>query len=314
MNILLVEDELSLARAVKRILEGQGYLVDAVHDGLSAVDYATGFSYDLIILDVMLPKLDGFEVVRILRKDNVNTPILMLTARTTVRDKVNGLNRGADDYMTKPFDTEELLARVGALTRRTGGTVVVDTVSYGDLTLDVKAMLLTCGGSDVQLSKKEFEVLKLFFYNPTMTITKEMIINKVWGAESDVSDNNVEVYISFLRKKLRYLKSTVTLKTSRSSATGWRWRHETLSTPLHPVQHAVRVVHSARHLRHTQRCHLAQPVQRSAAHHASGPAAGGHAAGRRQARPQFRQRHRHRPTARAARHTRRRRPPQGAAL
>ena len=212
MNILLVEDELSLARAVKRILEGQGYLVDAVHDGLSAVDYATGFDYDLIILDVMLPKLDGFEVVRILRKDNVNTPILMLTARTTVRDKVNGLNRGADDYMTKPFDTEELLARVGALTRRTGGTVVVDTVSFGDLTLDVKAMSLTCGGNDVQLSKKEFEVLKLFFYNPTMTITKEMMINKVWGAESDVSDNNVEVYISFLRKKLRYLKSTVTLK------------------------------------------------------------------------------------------------------
>ncbi len=212
MNILLVEDELSLARAVKRILEGQGYLVDAVHDGLSAVDYATGFDYDLIILDVMLPKLDGFEVVRILRKDNVNTPILMLTARTTIRDKVNGLNRGADDYMTKPFDTEELLARVGALTRRTGGTVVVDTVSFGDLTLDVKAMNLTCGGNDVQLSKKEFEVLKLFFYNPTMTITKEMMINKVWGAESDVSDNNVEVYISFLRKKLRYLKSTVTLK------------------------------------------------------------------------------------------------------
>ena len=212
MNILLAEDELALARAVKRILEDQGYLVDAVHDGLSAIDYATGFPYDLIILDVMLPKLDGFEVVRILRKDNVNTPVLMLTARTTIRDKVNGLNRGADDYMTKPFDTEELLARVGALTRRTGGTVVVDTVSFGDLTLDVKSAALTCGGSDVQLSKKEFEVLKLFFYNPTMTITKEMMINKVWGAESDVSDNNVEVYISFLRKKLRYLKSKVSLK------------------------------------------------------------------------------------------------------
>ena len=212
MQILIVEDELALSNAIKRLLEQRGYFVDAVYDGRSAVDYAKAMSYSLIILDVMLPKLDGFEVVRILRKDNVNTPILMLTARTTVRDKVNGLNRGADDYMTKPFDTEELLARVGALTRRTGGTVVVDTVSYGDLTLDVKSACLTCGGSDVQLSKKEFEVLKLFFYNPTMTITKEMIINKVWGAESDVSDNNVEVYISFLRKKLRYLKSTVTLK------------------------------------------------------------------------------------------------------
>ena len=215
MNILLVEDELALARAVKRILEDQGYLVDAVHDGLSAIDYATGFPYDLIILDVMLPKLDGFGVVRILRKDNVSIPILMLTARTPIRDKVNGLNRGADDYMTKPFDTEELLARVGALTRRTGGTVVVDTVSFGDLTLDVKSAALTCGGSDVQLSKKEFEVLKLFFYNPTMTITKEMMINKVWGVESDATDNNVEVYISFLRKKLAYIRSGASIKTQR---------------------------------------------------------------------------------------------------
>ena len=211
MNILLVEDELSLARAVKRILEQQGYLVDAVHDGLSAVDYATGFDYDLIILDVMLPKLDGFEVVRILRKDNVNTPVLMLTARTTVRDKVNGLNRGADDYMTKPFDTEELLARVNALTRRTG-EVIVNDVRYEDLALDVRSAVLRCGAESVQLSKKEFEVMKTFLYNPTMTITKDALISNVWGIESEATDNNVEVYISFLRKKLKYLKSRVSIR------------------------------------------------------------------------------------------------------
>ena len=117
MNILLVEDEISLSNAIKKILEGRGYFVDAVYDGLSAIDYAKGMEYGLIILDVMLPKLDGFEVIRILRNDKINTPVLMLTARTTVKDKVTGLNYGADDYMTKPFDTEELIARVGALTR-----------------------------------------------------------------------------------------------------------------------------------------------------------------------------------------------------
>ena len=211
MNILVVEDELSLANAIKKILEQQGFLVDAVHDGLSAVDYAEGFSYDLMILDVMLPGLDGFGVVQRIRQKGIATPILMLTARTTVRDKVTGLNYGADDYMTKPFDTEELLARVNALTRRTG-QVVVEQMQFGDLTLDLKSAELVCGAQRVQLSRKEFDVLKLFLYNPTMTITKEMMIVKIWGAESDVTENNVEVYISFLRKKLKFLKSTVSIK------------------------------------------------------------------------------------------------------
>ena len=211
MNILVVEDELSLANAIKKILEQQGFLVDAVHDGLSAVDYAEGFSYDLMILDVMLPGLDGFGVVQRIRQKGIATPILMLTARTTVRDKVTGLNYGADDYMTKPFDTEELLARVNALTRRTG-QVVVEQMQFGDLTLDLKSAELVCGAQRVQLSRKEFDVLKLFLYNPTMTITKEMMIVKIWGVESDVTENNVEVYISFLRKKLKFLKSTVSIK------------------------------------------------------------------------------------------------------
>ena len=211
MNILVVEDEVSLSNAIKRILEHKGYFVDAVYDGLSAIDYAKGMDYNLIILDVMLPGLDGFEVVRILRKDGISTPILMLTARTTTRDKVTGLNYGADDYMTKPFDTEELLARVGALTRRTGD-VIVDSVKYEDLSLDIKSAVLSCGEQSVQLSRKEFEVIKTFLYNPTMTITKDILINNVWGVESEATDNNVEVYISFLRKKLKYLKSKMTIK------------------------------------------------------------------------------------------------------
>ncbi|MBQ7597584.1 MAG: response regulator transcription factor [Clostridia bacterium] len=211
MNILVVEDEVSLANAIQKILEQHGFLVDAVHDGLSALDYAEGFSYELIILDVMLPGLDGFGVVQKLRQKGIATPVLMLTARTTVRDKVTGLNSGADDYMTKPFDTEELLARVNALTRRTG-QVVVEQLRFGDLSLDLKSAELICGAERVQLSRKEFEVLKLFLYNPTATITKEMMIVKVWGVESDATDNNVEVYISFLRKKLKFLKSGVTIK------------------------------------------------------------------------------------------------------
>ena len=159
----------------------------------------------------MLPKLDGFEAVRILRKDGISTPVLMLTARTTTADKVAGLNYGADDYMTKPFEPEELIARVGALTRRTGD-VIIDKVKYADLSLDLNSALLSCGKESVQLSRKEFEVLKTFLYNPTMTVTTDMLISNVWGIESDATDNNVEVFISFIRKKLKFLKSRVTIK------------------------------------------------------------------------------------------------------
>ena len=211
MNILLVEDEVALSNAVKKILEQRGFLVDAVYDGRDAVDYATGMDYSLIILDVMLPKLDGFEVLRRVRSAGVHAPILMLTARSTVPDKVTGLNGGADDYMTKPFDTEELLARVGALTRRTG-EVIVNEARFEDLTLDVQSAVLRCGGESVQLSRKEFEVMKTFLYNPTMTITKDALISSVWGMDSEATDNNVEVYISFLRKKLKYLKSRVSIR------------------------------------------------------------------------------------------------------
>lgn len=211
MQILIVEDEVALSNAIKKILEQQGYFVDAVYDGASAVDYAKAVDYNMIILDVMIPEFDGFEVVRKLRNDHINTPILMLTARTSTSDKVAGLNFGADDYMTKPFETEELLARVGALTRRTGD-VVVNSIQFQDITLNTNSAVLSCGGESVQLSHKEFEVLKTFLYNPTVTVTTNTLINNVWGVESEATDNNVEVYISFIRKKLKYLKSKVTIK------------------------------------------------------------------------------------------------------
>lgn len=211
MQILIAEDEISLAKALKRILEQKGYYVDLVHDGASALDYAQGMVYQLIILDVMLPELDGFSVVREMRKTGIHTPVLMLTARTATSDKVTGLNYGADDYMTKPFDTEELLARVGALTRRTG-EVIVDQMTYEDLTLDLQSAALSCGSETVQLSRKEFEVLKTFLYQPSMTISTDTLIINAWGIESEATDNNVEVYISFIRKKLKYLNSRVGIK------------------------------------------------------------------------------------------------------
>ena len=204
MQILVVEDERPLSNAIKKILEQKGYFVDAVYDGAEAVDYALAAAYNLIILDVMLPKLDGFGVVSALRREGVSTPILMLTARAATGDKVRGLNTGADDYMTKPFDTDELLARVGALTRRTG-EVLVDRVTYEDLCLDLGAAVLSCGGDSVQLSRT-------FLCNPAMTIPTETLLVNAWGMDSEATGNNVEVYVSFLRKKLRYLGSRVSIR------------------------------------------------------------------------------------------------------
>lgn len=211
MNILVVEDEASLAEALGHILRKAGNTVDIASDGLLALDYLELAHYELVILDVMLPELDGFGVVSAMRARQDSTPVLMLTARSGIPDKVAGLNAGADDYMTKPFDTEELLARVRAMTRRTG-EVVLSRLTFGDLTLDLDSAVLSRGSDSVQLSRKELDVAKMFFSNPGMTIPKEQIIIRVWGLDSDVTDNNVEAYISFLRKKMKFLKSNVTIR------------------------------------------------------------------------------------------------------
>ena len=211
LNILIVEDETALAEAVEHILRKAGHSADRVADGQSALDYIRVGGYDLILLDIMLPRLDGISVLRQLRSEGVQTPVLMLTARTTVPDKVAGLNAGADDYLTKPFDPEELLARGGAMTRRRG-EVVLDELSYGDLTLELNTVTLRCGSRDVQLGPKEFALMQLMLSEPKRIYSKDLLISRAWGLDSEATDNNVEAYISFLRKKLRYLGSGVTIK------------------------------------------------------------------------------------------------------
>ena len=212
MQILIVEDEIKLADAIGELLRNAGYYCEIVHDGSDALEYAQGVPYDLVILDVVLPGFDGFEVVRRMRDKGVNTPVLMLTARSTVPDKVAGLNAGADDYMTKPFSADELLARVKAMCRRIG-TVVMHTLNYEDLELNIESGILNCGDNAVQLSRRELEVARIFMSNPRMVIPKETLLMHVWGMDSEATDNNVEAYISFLRKKLRYIGSKVTIST-----------------------------------------------------------------------------------------------------
>ena len=215
MNILVVEDESNLAAALAHILEENRWNVDVVHNGKDGLDYARSKLYDVVLLDVMLPLMDGFEVCRTLRSLGVSTPILMLTARSETRDKVAGLDAGADDYLTKPFDPEELLARLRALTRRTG-EVVLDALSYGDLTLSTVDMTLSCSnGRSVHLSQREGAVLELLMRTPQAVLSKTALLTRVWGTEGDSTPNNVEAYISFLRKKLAFLESEVTICTIR---------------------------------------------------------------------------------------------------
>ena len=214
MRILIVEDERRLAEALGQIMKEQRYQADLVFDGADGLDYGLTGQYDVILLDVMLPKLDGFEVARRLRCAHISTPILMLTAPDEIPDKIAGLDHGADDYMTKPFDMGELLARVRALTRRQG-EVISEELTVGDLALELSTHTLRCQGRSVRLGFKEFDVLRLLMASPRAVIPKEDIISRVWGLESDAEDNNVEVYISFLRKKLVFLDSSVTIQTVR---------------------------------------------------------------------------------------------------
>lgn len=214
MRVLIVEDEHRLTETLSQILKEQRYQTDTVRDGTDGLDYALSGQYDLILLDVMLPRLSGLEVAQRLRAAHVSTPILMLTARDEVSDKITGLDCGADDYMTKPFDTGELLARVRALTRRQG-EVLSETLTVFDLTLNLSTRSLGCAGRSVRLGFKEFDVLRLLMAAPRAVVPKEDIISKVWGIESDAEDNNVEVYISFLRKKVAFLGSGVSIATVR---------------------------------------------------------------------------------------------------
>ena len=214
MRILIVEDEARLASTLADILAEAHYLTDVCHDGVSGLDNALSGIYDGVILDVMMPKMDGFEAVRRMREEGCHTPVLMLTAKTELGDRVTGLDCGADYYLTKPFEREELLACLRALLRRTG-EVRPDSPAFGDLELDLSAGILRCGGKSTRLSAKEFALMSQLLTNGANIVPKESLLLKVWGYESEAESNTVEVYISFLRKKLQYLRSTVQIEAVR---------------------------------------------------------------------------------------------------
>lgn len=215
MRVLVIEDEVRLAATLQDLLELNGYTADACHDGEAGLDNALTGIYDVILLDVMLPKLDGFTVLRRLREAGNATPVLMLTARSEVSDKVEGLDRGADYYLTKPFDPKELLACIRALTRRQPELRNTDVLEFGGVKLDKSSFTLSCGERSVRLSRKEFDICELLMLNRNLVLTKENLLVKIWGYESDAEDNNVEVYISFLRKKLTHIRAKVRIRTIR---------------------------------------------------------------------------------------------------
>lgn len=215
MRILIVEDELHLAEALSQILRKHNYSVDTVHDGRSGLDNALSGIYDLLLLDIMLPEMDGLAILRTIRGQGVATPVILLTAKGEISDKVSGLDYGADDYIAKPFSTEELLARIRAALRRKGEVVPEDALKFGDIELNTANLKLTCKGKELKLILKESELLELLIARKNAVTSKEQIIEKLWGFDSEVEHNNVEVYVSFLRKKLAFLHSSVRINTLR---------------------------------------------------------------------------------------------------
>ncbi|MBQ3596714.1 MAG: response regulator transcription factor [Clostridia bacterium] len=214
MKILLVDDERALTDAIAVILKQNKYSVDCAYDGEEGLDYALTDIYDLIVLDVMMPKMDGFSVLKALRNKGINTPVLILSAKSQTSDVIGGLNLGADDYLTKPFSFDELLARIKALLRRkeqfTG-----DKLSYGDLVLDRDNFLVTCNDKSIPLGKKEFQIMEMLVLSAGKVINKTRFIEKIWGYDSEAEYNTIEVYVSFIRRKLSSIGSKVEIKSIR---------------------------------------------------------------------------------------------------
>lgn len=215
MRVLLVEDEEGLSQALTEIFKKNRINIDAVLNGKEGLEFAESKAYDVIILDIMLPGIDGITILKTLRENHNNVPVILLTAKDEIQDKIEGLDAGADDYLTKPFSTGELLARVRALSRRKG-EVKEDSITFGNLTLSKKnCELQTEKGDAIKLSLKEYQILDLLFEHPHQIITKEQLIEKIWGGDSNAEYNNVEVYISFIRKKLENLRVNVRIRTAR---------------------------------------------------------------------------------------------------
>ena len=213
MKILIVEDERLLADSLKTLLEKKGFQVEAVYDGETGEEYAQLGVYDLLILDVMMPKLDGYELARRVRASRCGVPILMLTARSALEDRVQGLNAGADYYLTKPFDSRELLACINALLRRQGSQV--DELALGNTALDLATGMLVWGERSVRLSAKEFDVMRALLQAGGANLSKESILARVWGYDSNATENHVEVYVGFLRKKLASIGSDIKITAIR---------------------------------------------------------------------------------------------------
>ena len=213
MKILVIEDEKLLAQSLKTLLEGKGFQVETVYDGETGADYAELGIYDLLILDVMMPGMDGLAVAKRVRSLRCSTPILMLTAKSDLEDRIQGLNAGADYYLTKPFDARELTACVNALLRRQGGQV--DELRMGNTSLDLAAGTLDCGEAQVRLSAREFGVMRQLMQSGARHISKESLLERVWGYESNAVENHVEVYVGFLRKKLRSIGSNLRIEAVR---------------------------------------------------------------------------------------------------
>lgn len=226
MRLLLIEDEKRMAQALCQILRLEKYEVDHYGNGTDGLAAIESDIYDVVVLDVMLPGLNGFEVARKARQKGIRTPILMLTAKAELDDKVEGLDSGADDYLTKPFMTKELLARLRALTRRSLN-VTDGTLRFGDITLDTGTLTLTSDatGQSVRLSEKEYRLLEYLMANGGQILTREQLAVKIWGYESEAEYNNVEVYLSFTRKKLAFVGSKTEIKAVRGVGYELRWDH-----------------------------------------------------------------------------------------
>lgn len=217
MRILMVEDERYIAEAVAQVLKKNNYSVDIEYNGEAGLDSGLSGIYDIIILDIMLPKMDGISILKELRRNGIETPVILLTARGETEDKVRGLDSGADDYLAKPFHTDELLARLRALGRRKAELLNDGKLKYGDLELNPITLQLGCGDKEKKLTLKESQLLELMIKRNTMIISKEIIIEKLWGYDTDAEDSRVEIHVSLLRKKLAQLESDVSICTIRGA-------------------------------------------------------------------------------------------------
>lgn len=214
MRILIAEDEKELSNALAAVFKHNKYSVDTVDNGEDAYDWVVNGNYDGLILDIMMPKMNGLEVLGKLRQDGNSIPILLLTAKSEIEDRIKGLDLGADDYLPKPFDMGELLARVRAMMRR-NSEIEPTVTKFGDLELDKKSFLLACGDENVLLGNKEFQMMEMFMSNPKNVISADMFMEKIWGFDSETEQNVVWVYISYLRKKLKNIHSNVAIKAIR---------------------------------------------------------------------------------------------------